>query len=139
METRYNLRSSNKEEHVVPVQLHSDEDFLTQTLGGSHSSPGQVSLDQSDSTNNSDLDIKCSAENICSLLTKICSPPDFGSNKSAKSTGHAHMSGWFRTGSRDQKSPSQVDINKQILFRLSRLGDRLTNIKRYNSKLAKLC
>ena len=46
METHYNLRSSNKEEHVIPVQLqvHSDEDFLTQTLKASHPLPGQVTL-----------------------------------------------------------------------------------------------
>ena len=127
MKTRYNSRSSSKEEHVIPVQLqlHSDEDFLTQTFGASHPSSGQVSLNQSDSTSSSDLDIS----GLLTTSENICSSPDFGSNKSAKSTGHAHVSGWSCTESRDQKSPSQADINKQILSQLFRLVDKLTNIE----------
>ena len=48
-EARYNLRSSTREEHIIPVQLkmHTDQEFLTQTLGISHPNPRQVSSDQS--------------------------------------------------------------------------------------------
>ena len=62
---------------------------------------------------------------------KICSSPDFRSDKSAKPTGHghAHASGCVRTESRDETNP-QANINKQILPQLSRLGDGLTNIEK---------
>ena len=68
---------------------------------------------------------------------KICSSPDFRSDKSAKPTGHAHASGRVRTEGRDQTNPSQADINKQILFQLSRLGDRLTNIENVHQQACK--
>ena len=115
------------------MQLHSDEDFFTQTLGKSHPSPGQVSFNQSDSTSNSDLD-------TCALVNTsdhICSSPDFGSDKGAKSTGHAHGSGRVQAQSWDQKRPSQADNNKQILSQLSRLGDRLTNIETVQQQACK--
>ena len=104
---------------------------MTQTLGASYPSPGQVSLNQSDSTSSSDLDISA----LLNTSDKICSSPDVGSDKSAKFTGHVHVSGWFQTVSRDQKSPSQADINKQILSQLSRLGDRLTNIEKVQQSI----
>ena len=136
METRYHLRSFNKEEHVIPVQLqlHSDEDFLTQTMGASHPSPGQVSLNQSDSTSSSDVDVSA----LLNISDKICSSPDFGSDKSAKPIGHAHASGRVLTEGRDQTNPSQADINKQMLSQLSRLGDRLTNIERVQQQACKM-
>ena len=59
-EKKYNLRSGRRQEHVIPIQLQvaSDDDFLSQTLGASHPTPGQVSLsDQSQSTSESELDI----------------------------------------------------------------------------------
>ena len=135
METRYTLRSSNKEEHVIPVQLqlHSDENFLPQMLGAIHPSPGQVSLNQSDSTRSSDVDVSA----LLKTSDKICSSPDFGSDKSAKPTVHAHASGCVRTEDRDQTNPSQADINKQILSQLSRLSDRLTNIEKVQQQACK--
>ena len=129
MDTHYNLRSSNKEEHVIPVQLHSDEEFLTQTLGASHPLPWQVS----DSTSSFDLDVSA----LLNTSGKICSSPDFGSDKSAKPTGHAHASGRVCTEGRDHSNPSQVGINKQILSQLSRLGDRLANIKKVQQQACK--
>ena len=133
MDTRYNLRSSNREEHVIPVQLHSDEDFLTQTLGARHPSPGQVSFNQSDSNRSSYLDVSA----LLNTSDKICSSPNFGSDKSAKPTGHAHASGRVRTEGRDHSNPSQADINKQILSQLSRLGDRLANIEKVQQQTCK--
>ena len=135
METRYNLRSSNKEEHVISVQLqlHSDEDFFTQMLAASHPSPGQVLFNQSDSTSSSDLDVSA----LLKTPDKICSSPDFGSDKSAKPTGHALTSGHVRTEGRDQTNPPQADINRQILSQLSRLGDRLTNIEKVQQQACK--
>ena len=135
METHYNFRSSHKEEHVIPVQLQlqSDEAFLTQKLGASLPSPGQVSFDQSDSTSSSDLDVSA----LLNTSDKICSSPDFGSDKSAKHTGHAHASGCVRTEGRDQTNPSQADISKQILSQLSRLCDRLTNIEKVQQQACK--
>ena len=122
MDTRYYLRSSTKEEHVIPVQLQlqSDEEFLTQMLRASHPSPGQVSLNQSDSTSSSDLDVSA----LLYTSDKICSSPDFGSGKSAIPTSHAHASGRVRSEGKEQTNPSQADINKQILSQLSRLGGR---------------
>ena len=135
MDTRYNLRSSNKEEHVIPVQLqlHSDDEFLTQMLGASHPSPGQVSFNQSDSTSSSNLD----ASALLNTSDKICSSLDFGSDKSAKPTGHAHTSGRVCTEGRDHSNPSQADINKQILSQLSRLGDRLANMEKVQQQACK--
>ena len=59
MDNRYNLRSQMRTEKIIPVelQLASDADFFSQTLGSSHPMPGQVLLDQSLSTSASDLDI----------------------------------------------------------------------------------
>ena len=57
--TRYNLRSQKRTEKVIPVelQLPSDADFLSHTVGSSHPMPGQVLSDQSFSTSTSDLDV----------------------------------------------------------------------------------
>ena len=109
MDTRYNLKSSSKEEHVILVQLQlqSDEEFFTQTLGASHPSPGQVSLNQSDSTSSSDIDVSA----LLNTSDKICSSPDFGSGKSAIPIGH-HASRRVRCEGRERNNPSQADINK---------------------------
>ena len=90
METRYNLRSARREDHAIPVQLQlqSDEDFFNQTLGASHPSPGQVSFSQSNGTSESDLDMS----GLLNISNQICSSPDFGSNKCARSAGHTHDS-----------------------------------------------
>ena len=58
-ERKYNLRSGRSQEHVIPIQLQmaSDADFISQSLGSSHPMPGQVFLsDQSQSTSESELD-----------------------------------------------------------------------------------
>ena len=135
MDTRYNLRSSTREEHVIPVQLQlqSDEEFLTQTLGASHPSPGQVSFNQSDSTSSSDLDVSA----LLNTSEKICSSPEFGYGKSAIPTIRAHVSGRVRSEVKEQTNPSQADINHQILAQLSRLGDRLTNIEKVQQQTCK--
>ena len=135
MDTQYNLRSSTREEHVIPVQLQlqSDEEFLIQTLGASHPSPGQVSFNQSDSTSSSDLDVSA----LLNTSEKICSSPEFGSGKSAIPTSRAHVSGRVRSEVKEQTNPSQADINHQILAQLSRLGDRLTNIEKVQQQTCK--
>ena len=135
MDTQYNLRSSTREEHVIPVQLQlqSDEEFLTQTLGASHPSPRQVSFNQSDSTSSSDPDVSA----LLNTSEKICSSPEFGSGKSAKPTSRAHVSGRVRSEVKEQTNPSQADINHQILAQLSRLGDRLTNIEKVQQQTCK--
>ena len=102
-------------------------------LGASHPSPGQVSFNQSDSTSSSGLDVSA----LLNTSDKICSSPDFRSDKSAKPTGHALVSGCVRTEGRDQTNASQADINKQILSQLSRLGDRLTNIEKVQQQACK--
>ena len=91
IETRYNLRSTRREDHInpAPLQLQSDEDFLTQTLGASHPSPEQVSFNQSNSTSESDLDMS----GLLNTSDQICSSPEFGSNKGARSAGYTHDSG----------------------------------------------
>ena len=106
---------------------------MTQTLGASHPSPGQVSFNQSNSTSESDLDMS----GLLNTSDQICSSPDFKSDKGARSAGHTHDSGRVWTDSRAPKSPSQADINKQILFQFSRLGDRLTNIEKAQKQTCK--
>ena len=43
-ERKYNLRSGRSQEHVIPIQLQmaSDADFISQSLGSSHPMPKQV-------------------------------------------------------------------------------------------------
>ena len=56
-ERKYNLRSGRSQEHVIPIQLQmaSDADFISQSLGSSQPMPGQVFLsDQSQSTSESE-------------------------------------------------------------------------------------
>ena len=48
MDTRYNLRSHKRTARDIPVelQLASDADFLSHTVGSGHPMPGQVLSDQ---------------------------------------------------------------------------------------------
>ena len=56
----YNLRSTRREEALISVQLQlvSEEDFVTQSLGSRHPASRQVSFsNNSSSTSDLDLDI----------------------------------------------------------------------------------
>ena len=120
-EGRYYLRSSTREEHIIPVQLqmHTDQEFLTQTLGAGHPTSGKVFSDQSSTS--SDLDIS----DLLNTSDHSVYSPKFGSGKSTKS---AAVAGGSMNNVRQE--PSQVEINKQILTQLSLLVDRLSHVEK---------
>ena len=82
MDTRCNLRSEKRTEKVIPVelQLPSDDDFLSHTVGSSHSMPGQVLSDQSFSTSTSNLDVS----DLLDTSDREFQSPIFGSGKHAR-------------------------------------------------------
>ena len=131
MDTRYNLRSQRRTEKVIPVelQLASDADFFSQTVGASHPMPGQVYSDHSLSTSASDLDIS-------GLLdTSDCDfrSPVFGSGKPARA-GVLVKESVASTSKNEiatsmNEDSSQESINRQILAALSTMGDRLTTLE----------
>ena len=116
--TRYNLRSQKKTVKVIPVelQLASDADFLSHTVGSSHPMPGQVLSDQSFSTSASDLDVS----GLLNTLDREFQCPTLRSGKHARAGVLARN---------PDPSISQINdlskdlINKQILTQLSVLGD----------------
>ena len=124
-EKKYNLRSGRRQEHVIPIQLQvaSDDDFLSQTLGASHPTPRQVSLsDQSRSTSESELDIS----GILQDSDQDFSVSDRDVHFKRKSSGGSRLA--------VQSDPnsvhiSQNDINKQILAQLQVLGSRLDSLE----------
>ena len=120
MDARYNLRSQKRTEKVIPVelQLASDADFLSHTVGSSHPMPGEVSSDHSFSTSASDLDIS----GLLDTSDREFQSPTFGSGKHARAGVSAGESG-------ASTSKGQESINKQILSQLSTLGDRLDTLE----------
>ena len=122
---KYNLRSGRREEHVIPIQLQvaSDEDFISQTLGSSHPAPGQVFLsDQSQSTSESDLDIS----GILQDSDQNLSTSDREVHFKRKKSGNGRLA--------EQSDPnsgqiSQNAINQQILAQLQSLGSRLDSLE----------
>ena len=90
MDTRYNLRSQRRTEKVIPVelQLASDADFFSQTVGASHPMPGQVLSDHSLSTSGSDLDIG----GLLDTSYRDFHSPGFGSGTHARAGGSAKES-----------------------------------------------
>ena len=124
-ERKYNLRSGRSQEHVIPIQLQmaSDADFISQSLGSSHPTPGQVFLsDQSQSTSESELDISGLMEDSDFISSRSDRDVHFKHEKSQKSAGSSHLSGQSDPNS---DTVSQNDINKKILAQLQSLGDRL--------------
>ena len=79
MDSRYNLRSQRRTEKVIPVelQLASDADFFSQTMGAGHPMPGQVLSNHSLSTSGSDLDIS----GLLDTSDHNFHSPGFGSGK----------------------------------------------------------
>ena len=121
-ERKYNLRSGRRQEHAIPIQLQmaSDADFISQSLGSSHPMPGQVSLsDQSQSTLESELDISGLMEESDLNSSRSDRDVHFKREKSACS---GRLSGQSDPNS---DTVSQNDINKKILAKLQSLGDRL--------------
>ena len=124
-ETKYNLRSGRRQEHVIPIQLQvaSDDDFLSQILGASHPTPRQVSLsDQSQSSSESELDIS----GILQDSEQDLSLSDREVHFKRKPSGGSRLA-----GQSDQNSVQilQNDINKQILAQLQVLGSRLDSLE----------
>ena len=121
-ERKYNLRSGRRQEHIIPIQLQmaSDADFISQSLGSSHPTPGQAFLfDQSQSTSESELDI-----------SGLMEESDFNSSRSDRDVHFKHEKSACSSCLSGQSDPnsdtvSQNDINKKILAQLQSLGDRL--------------
>ena len=124
VDTRYNHRSQKRTEKIIPVelQLASDADFLSHTLGSGHPMPGQVLLDWSFSTNASDLDVS----GWLDTSDREFQSPIFGSGKHARASVSARELG---VGTSKSEDLSQDSINKQILAQLSALGDRLATLE----------
>ena len=124
MDSRYNLRSQKRTEKIIPVelQLASDADFFSQTVGSSHPMPRQVLSDHSFSTSASDLDVSGL------LNTSDCDfrSPDIGSGKHARAGVTAKES---VAGTSRNEDSSQESINQKILAQLSVLGDRLASLE----------
>ena len=120
MDTRYNLRSEKRTEKVIPVelQLPADADFLSHTVGSSHSMPGQVLSDQSFGTSTSNLDVS----GLLDTSDREFQSPIFGSGEHARAGVLARELGVSQS---KYEALSQNSINKEILAQLSALGDRL--------------
>ena len=123
MSQKYNLRSGRREA-VLPVQLQlcDDQDFVSQMLGGSRSTPAQRQV-ASDSESGSELE--------CSDLinTSDNDQDDADEHRSYDRFSAENV----RSDSRETDTAQQL-VNQTILQQLEKISARLDTLEKKNCK-----
>ena len=130
---RYKLRSVRRQEQVIPIeiQMAPDNDFISQMIGSSHPTPGQVDLSNYSSISDSDL-------NISGLMyTDENSGSKFFNNiknDSVEYSGHVAGSSDPAAQTVDQNASNKVILDQLTVigYRLDKMENQNVNVKKIN-------